>query len=216
MENVDNNLLNLISDEELALMVKQGDRKAEQLLLDRYRFFVRIKARSYFLIGADREDIIQEGMIGLFKGIRDYNPDKSTSFKAFAEMCIQRQIITAVKTATRQKHNPLNTYVSLDKPVYDEDSDKTLMDIIANTRNTEPETIIIGQEELGRIEDKILEMLSDLEWNVLMSYVNGKSYYEIAYELDKHVKSIDNALQRVKKKLENYLRLNINVDEEDI
>ncbi|MFZ7133578.1 MAG: RNA polymerase sporulation sigma factor SigH [Eubacteriales bacterium] len=210
-----NELLNLVSDEELVLMAKKGDRNAEQLLLRRYRNFVKLKARPYFLIGADREDIIQEGMIGLFKGIRDYNPEKASSFKVFAELCIQRQIITAIKTATRQKHNPLNTYVSLDKPVYEEESEKTLLDIIANTQNTEPETIIIGQEQLGLMENRILEVLSDLEWNVLMSYVSGKSYCEIAGEMDKHVKSIDNALQRVKKKLESYLKLYINVYDED-
>ncbi|MFZ7121403.1 MAG: RNA polymerase sporulation sigma factor SigH [Eubacteriaceae bacterium] len=204
------NLLNLITDEELVLMAKKGDRGAEEFLINRYRKFVRIKARSYFLIGADKEDIIQEGMIGLFKGIRDYKFDKDTSFKAFAELCIQRQIITAIKTATRQKHNPLNTYISLDKPVYDEDSERTLLDLIANTKTAEPEAIIIGQEDLGYIEKKILEMLSDLEWKVLMSYVNGNSYHEIADELDKHVKTIDNALQRVKRKLENYINTNLN------
>lgn len=204
------NLLNLITDEELVLMAKKGDKGAEEFLINRYRKFVRIKARSYFLIGADKEDIIQEGMIGLFKGIRDYKFDKDTSFRAFAELCIQRQIITAIKTATRQKHNPLNTYISLDKPVYDEDSERTLLDLIASTKTAEPEAIIIGQEDLGYIEKKILEMLSDLEWKVLMSYVNGNSYHEIADELDKHVKTIDNALQRVKRKLENYLNTNFN------
>jgi len=209
-----NILMNNISDEELALLSKNGDRNAEEALFDRYRNFVRIKARSYFLIGADREDIIQEGMIGLFKGVRDYNPDKATSFKAFAELCIQRQIITAIKTATRQKHNPLNTYISLDKPMYDEESEKTLIDLIANTKITEPEAIIIGREELGKMEEKILEVLSELEWKVLMSYVSGKTYYEIAADLNKHVKSIDNALQRVKRKLDNYLNLDINANME--
>lgn len=208
----ENILTNSISDEELALLSKRGDRKAEELLFNRYRNFVRIKATSYFLIGADREDIIQEGMIGLFKGVRDYNPDKSSSFKAFAELCIQRQIITAIKTATRQKHGPLNSYISLDKPMYDEETEKTLIDYIASTKITEPEAIIIGQEELGKMEEKILEVLSELEWKVLMSYVSGKSYYEIAEDLDKHVKSIDNALQRVKRKLENYLSININTN----
>ncbi|MPW25044.1 RNA polymerase sporulation sigma factor SigH [Alkalibaculum sp. M08DMB] len=205
-------LIDCKSDEELAMLSKNGDRKAESILFDRYRSFVKIKARSYFLVGADREDIIQEGMIGLFKGIRDYNPDKSTSFKAFAELCVQRQIITAVKTATRQKHNPLNTYISLDMPMYDEESDKTLIDLIASTKISEPEAILIGQEDLGKMQKKIYEVLSELEWKVLMSYISGKTYYEIAKDLNKQVKSIDNALQRVKRKLENYLQLNINAN----
>jgi RNA polymerase sporulation-specific sigma factor len=174
-------------------------------LVDKYRNFVRAKARSYFLIGADKEDIIQEGMIGLFKAIRDYKVDKLTSFRAFAELCITRQIITAIKTATRQKHIPLNSYVSLNKPIYDEESDRTLMDIISTNKITNPEDIIISREEFIFIERKMGEILSSLEWKVLMAYLEGKSYQEIAVELKRHVKSIDNALQRVKRKLEKYL-----------
>ena len=167
--------------------------------------FCRAKARSYFLIGADREDIVQEGMIGLYKAIRDFRQDKLSSFRAFAELCITRQIITAIKTATRQKHIPLNSYVSLNKPLYDEESDRTLLDILSGTRVTDPEELIISREEFVNIESKIGEILSDLEWEVLMSYLQGKSYQEIACDLDRHVKSIDNALQRVKRKLERYL-----------
>ena len=167
--------------------------------------FVRSKARSYFLIGADHEDIVQEGMIGLYKAIRDYRPDKLSSFRAFAELCITRQIITAIKTATRQKHIPLNSYVSLNKPLYDEESDRTLLDVIIEGRATNPEELIIGQEDLRNINHKIDEVLSGLEQEVLRAYLDGKSYQEIADNLGRHVKSIDNALQRVKRKLEKYL-----------
>jgi len=194
-----------MQDEETVDLAQQGEQFAIEFLIDKYKNFVRAKARSYFLIGADREDIIQEGMIGLFKAIRDYRVDKLTSFRAFAELCITRQIITAIKTATRQKHIPLNSYVSLNKPIYDEESDRTLMDIITTTGITNPEEIIISREEFIFIEKKMSEILSSLEWKVLMSYLEGKSYQEISVDLKRHVKSIDNALQRVKRKLEKYL-----------
>jgi len=194
-----------MDDEQLVEMVHKGDSEALDYLIHKYRQFVRAKARSYFLIGADREDIIQEGMIGLFKAIRDYKDDKSSSFKAFAELCITRQIITAIKTATRQKHIPLNSYVSLDKPVYDEESDRTLMDMLTATKSLDPEELIINQEEFDHIEIKMSELLSDLEREVLALYLDGQSYQEISGELNRHVKSIDNALQRVKRKLEKYL-----------
>ncbi|HZK86954.1 MAG TPA: RNA polymerase sporulation sigma factor SigH [Syntrophomonas sp.] len=194
-----------LSDEEIVELAQLGDQFAIEYLVDKYKNFVRAKARAYFLIGADREDIIQEGMIGLFKAIRDYNGEKLTSFRAFAELCITRQIITAIKTATRQKHIPLNSYVSLNKPVYDEESDRTLIDIITTNKITNPEEIIISREEFIYIEKKMGEILSSLEWKVLMAYLEGKSYQEIALELRRHVKSIDNALQRVKRKLEKYL-----------
>lgn len=192
-------------DEDIVDLAQQGEQFAVEFLVDKYKNFVRAKARSYFLIGADKEDIIQEGMIGLFKAIRDYKLDKLTSFRAFAELCITRQIITAIKTATRQKHIPLNSYVSLNKPVYDEESDRTLIDILSTTRITNPEEIIISREEFVFIEKKMGEILSSLEWKVLMAYLEGKSYQEIAVDLKRHVKSIDNALQRVKRKLEKYL-----------
>ena len=192
-------------DEDIVDLAQQGEQFAVEYLVDKYRNFVRAKARSYFLRGADKEDIIQEGMIGLFKAIRDYKADKLTSFRAFAELCITRQIITAIKTATRQKHIPLNSYVSLNKPIYDEESDRTLMDILSTTKITNPEEIIISREEFVFIERKMGEILSSLEWKVLMAYLEGKSYQEIAVDLKRHVKSIDNALQRVKRKLEKYL-----------
>jgi RNA polymerase sporulation-specific sigma factor len=192
-------------DEEIVEQAREGSNQALEYLINKYKNFVRAKARSYFLIGADREDIIQEGMIGLYKAIRDFRSDKLSSFRAFAELCITRQIITAIKTATRQKHIPLNSYVSLNKPIYDEDSDRTLLDVISGSKITDPEELIINREEFGDIEEKMGELLSDLEWKVLMSYLDGKSYQEIAGDLSRHVKSIDNALQRVKRKLERYL-----------
>ena len=194
-----------VLDEIIVESAKTGNNQALDFIIKKYKNFVRAKARSYFLIGADREDIIQEGMIGLYKAIRDYRPDKLTSFRAFAELCITRQIITAIKTATRQKHIPLNSYVSLNKPIYDEESDRTLLDIISGHKVTDPEELVICREELLSMEDKIGEILSDLELDVLMLYLQGRSYQEIAVDLKRHVKSIDNALQRVKRKLERYL-----------
>ena len=192
-------------DEDVVTLCQNGDPVAHEFLLNKYKNFVRSKARSYFLIGADHEDIVQEGMIGLYKAIRDFRADKLTSFRAFAELCITRQIITAIKTATRQKHIPLNSYVSLNKPLYDEESDRTLLDVIIEGRATNPEELIIGQEDLKTIHHKIGEVLSPLEQDVLRAYLDGKSYQEIADNLGRHVKSIDNALQRVKRKLEKYL-----------
>lgn len=192
-------------DEQIVELARNGSQNALEYLINKYKNFVRAKARSYFLVGADREDIYQEGMIGLYKAIRDFRSDKLASFRAFAELCITRQIITAIKTATRQKHIPLNSYISLNKPIYDEDSDRTLLDVLSGTKVTDPEELIINREEFGDIEEKMGEILSDLEWQVLMAYLEGKSYQEIAVDLRRHVKSIDNALQRVKRKLEKYL-----------
>lgn len=195
----------LLTDEELLKRIHSADSMALEYLINKYKSFVRAKARSYFLIGADREDIVQEGMIGLYKAIRDFRGDKLSSFKAFAELCITRQIITAIKTATRQKHIPLNSYVSLDKPIYDEDSDRTLLDVLCGTRVADPEELMINQEEFDDIEIQMSEILSELERKVLRLYLDGQSYQEIAVDLNRHVKSIDNALQRVKRKLERYL-----------
>ena len=195
-----------MTDEDIVIDAKDNNNSiAQEYLINKYRNFVRAKARSYFLIGAEREDIIQEGMIGLYKAIRDFRNDKLSSFRAFAELCVTRQIITAIKTATRQKHIPLNSYVSLNKPIYDEDSDRTLLDVLSGSKISDPEELVISREEFIDIEGKMCEILSDLEWKVLMSYLDGKSYQEIAVKLGRHVKSIDNALQRVKRKLERYL-----------
>lgn len=194
-----------LADEEIVALCRTGDSVAVEFLLNKYKNFVRSKARSYFLIGADHEDIVQEGMIGLYKAIRDFRPEKLSSFRAFAELCITRQIITAIKTATRQKHIPLNSYVSLNKPLYDDESDRTLMDVCAEGHSANPEEMLISQEDLAGIHQRIDEVLSGLEQEVLSAYLAGKSYQQIADNLGRHVKSIDNALQRVKRKLEKYL-----------
>lgn len=193
------------SDEEVVLEAQNGNNMAQEYLIAKYENFVKSKAKSYFLIGADKEDIYQEGMIGFYKAIRDFKPDKFTSFKAFAEICVTRQIITAIKTATRQKHIPLNTYVSLNKPIYEEESDRTLIDVLSSIAISDPEELVISQEQMKYIEEEIAKVLSDLELEVLTSYLDGKSYQEIAEHLDRHEKSIDNALQRVKRKLEKCL-----------
>lgn len=192
-------------DEEVVDEAKKGNSRAQDYLISKYENFVKAKAKSYFLVGADKEDIYQEGMIGLYKAIRDFKSDRLTSFKAFAELCITRQIITAIKTATRQKHIPLNTYISLNKPIYEEESDRTLIDVLSGLKITNPEELIIGKEQLKHIEGEMAKVLSDLEMEVLQSYLDGKSYQEIACDLDRQAKSIDNALQRVKRKLEKCL-----------
>jgi RNA polymerase sporulation-specific sigma factor len=198
-----------MAEDQVIESAKGGDGEALEFLINKYRSFVRTKARTYFLIGADREDIIQEGMIGLYKAIRDFKKDKLASFRAFAEMCITRQIITAIKTATRQKHIPLNFYVSLNKPLYEDESERTLMDIVGEDKITDPEEMYINREEIDDIGSKMGEILSGLEKDVLVLYLRGRSYMEIARRLDRHVKSIDNALQRVKRKLEKYLEENV-------
>jgi RNA polymerase sporulation-specific sigma factor len=194
-----------MTDEQVVVLAQETDSPALEYLLNKYKNFVRTKARSYFLIGADHEDIVQEGMIGLYKAIRDYKAERLSSFRAFAELCVTRQIITAIKTATRQKHIPLNSYISLNKPIYEEDSDRTLLDVITEEGMSNPEEMIIDREDLSVIEGKIGQMLSDLEKEVLVRYMEGKSYVEIADEMHRHVKSIDNALQRIKRKLLKYL-----------
>lgn len=194
-----------MSDDELVELVHQGDMEAQETLIKRYKNFVLAKSRSYFLVGADREDIVQEGMIGLYKAVRDYKIERLASFRAFAELCITRQIITAIKAATRQKHQPLNTYISLNKPIYDEESDRTLLDILKGGKLSNPEALFISNETYDLIESEIASMLSDLEFDVLQEYLDGKSYQKIADSLGKHVKSVDNALQRVKRKLEVFL-----------
>lgn len=196
-----------MDDDEVVFKAQSGDDEALEYIIDRYKSFVKSKARAYFLVGAEREDIVQEGMIGLYKAIRDFRSDKLSSFKAFAELCITRQIITAIKTATRQKHIPLNSYISLNKPIFDEESDRTLLDVVSSECISDPEEMIISREEYVNIENKMGELLSGLEWEVLISYLDGKSYQEIAVDLKRHVKSIDNALQRVKRKLERYLEM---------
>lgn len=201
-----------VPDELIATWANEGDMYALDFLIRKYKNFVKAKSRSYFLIGGDPEDIIQEGMIGLFKAIRDYEVEKNSNFKAFAELCVKRQIITAIKTATRQKHIPLNSYVSLNKPIYNDDSERTLLDVLKGKRSMNPETLYISREEVTSIKEKIGKILSKFEWEVLTCYLAGESYQEIATDLNKPVKSIDNALQRVKKKIEKYLKIDFEMD----
>ena len=192
-------------DDNMVFRAKAGDEKSLNHILKKYRNFVRSKAKPFFIVGADKEDILQEGMIGLFKAIRDYDEEKTVSFRAFAELCVTRQIITAVKAATRQKHIPLNSYISLNKPMSEEDPDKTLMDMMKNSHISDPEQLIISKEEMKLIEEKTKEMLSEFETRVLSLYLKGYSYNEISEKLCKHPKSVDNALQRIKRKFEKYL-----------
>ena len=195
------------TDDDLVMEARGGSDAALCELLNKYRAFARVKARSYFLVGADREDIVQEGMIGLYKAIRDFNPELQTSFRAFAELCITRQIITAIKTATRQKHGPLNNYVSFERPVGgDDDSERVLGDVLPTVAITDPADLVISAERIRALQAHFDEVLSDLETEVLRLYVEGKSYQEIAERLERHVKSIDNALQRIKRKLEGHLQ----------
>ena len=195
------------SDEQLISLHREGDGRAMDALLARYRNFARSKARSYFLVGADKEDIVQEAMIGLYKAVRDFSADRETSFRAFADVCITRQIITAIKMATRQKHIPLNTYVSLSKPLAtDEEPDRALMDVLQTHEVTDPAELVISSEELRSMKLAFSEILSDFEIEVLHLYVEGKSYQEIAALLRRQLKAVDNALQRIKRKVELHLR----------
>lgn len=194
-----------MTDEQLITASRNGDRVAEDLLYEKYKQFIRVRARSYFLVGADREDIIQEGMIGLYKAIRDYSPDKNTSFRSFAELCVTRQIITAIKAATRQKHIPLNSYISLNRPVYMEEPERTLIDVLGAAHMSDPEETLISRETYESMEEQLVSSLSPLERSVLTLYLEGRSYVEIAELLGRSSKAIDNALQRVKHKLEKQL-----------
>ena len=200
-------LLVEVSDEDLAEEARLGSEVAIETLLNRYRHYARAKARTYFLAGADKEDIVQEGMIGLFKAIRDFRADRNSAFRAFAELCITRQIITAIKTATRQKHIPLNSYVSLNKQSGSEDDDdgRSLADVLISVDDVDPADLVISAEEIAAIKESMGKVLSELETEVLQLYMDGKSYHEIAGYLGRHVKSIDNALQRIKRKLEQHL-----------
>jgi RNA polymerase sporulation-specific sigma factor len=194
------------TDEVLVERARSGDDRAIETLLQRYRHYARAKARTYFLAGADKEDIVQEGMIGLFKGIRDFRSDKKAAFRAFAELCISRQIITAIKTASRQKHFPLNSYVSLNKPIHAGDGqERSIGETLIQRGVSDPAELVISAEELSHIRESMGMLLSDLETEVLQLYMDGKSYQEIADILGRHVKSIDNALQRIKRKLEQHL-----------
>lgn len=190
-----------LADEQVVELSAEGDKMATEYILAKYKNLVRSRAKLYFLAGADREDLVQEGMIGLFKAIRDFDATKQASFRGFAEMCIKRQIITAVKTAARQKHMPLNSYVSLSKPVYEDESERTLVDMLVEREAVDPEEMFLRREKAEAFEAEIARKLSSLEQSVLSLYLGGMNYQEIAVELDRSPKSIDNALQRIKRKL---------------
>ncbi len=195
-------------DEEVVLMAQAGNAQAEEYLMNKFKPLVKARSRAYFLIGADSEDIIQEGMIGLYKAVRDYDIERNASFSGFAELCVSRQMITAIKAATRYKHQPLNSYISLNKPVFDDDSEQTYIDLLQEGELLNPEALFIGQENKNFIESQMVKNLSRFETKVLALYLQGRSYFEIAKSLKKNEKSIDNALQRVKKKLECFLEQN--------
>lgn len=193
-----------MTDEQVVALAQQGDTNALVHLLDAFKSLVRIKARSYFLIGADHEDIVQEGMIGLYKAVRDFRPDRQATFRAFADLCVKRQIITAIKTATRQKHMPLNSSISLNKPMFEEENERTLMDVVEG-RSSNPEEIYINREEYRLMQARISDALSGFERQVLSAFLEGQSYQQIGDTLGRQVKAIDNALQRIKKKLNKLL-----------
>ncbi len=190
-----------LDDDSIVSLSQNGDKEAQSFLMSKYEFLVHFKAKSYFLQGADRDDTLQEGMIGLYKAIRDYKPDQFCSFRSFALLCITRQIITALKTATRKKHLPLNCYASLNSSLLDDDDNSSLIDVMEDEQTEDPLESYIVEEQIDEVKDQMKKLLSELEWEVLTSYIDGKSYQEIGKELNTHTKVVDNALCRIKSKL---------------
>ena len=202
MDNTSEKSFASFCDEDLVALAQKGDDKALDYLFGKYIPYVRNKSLSYFIAGADRDDIIQEGMIGLFKAVRDFSSERGVTFKTFADICVTRQILTAVKNASRQKHAPLNFYISLNKSVADDDDDSTLEDILGHAQSTNPEDILLEKEKADTLGAEMHKLLSEFEQQVLSLYLQGKSYADIALEIGKSPKSVDNALQRIKKKFE--------------
>ena len=192
------------TDDELVTKARNGDVDAEEYLIQKYRDTAKSRARLYFMVGGDKEDIVQEGMIGIFKAIRSYDPEKEASFRTFAELCISRQIITAIKQAGRLKHSPLNTSVSLWKPVSEEDNGNTLADILSSDSNSDPETVLLLTEIIDYVTKEDSKVFSELEMKVWMEYIQGKSCAQIAEEMGRTPKSVDNAIQRTKRKINLY------------
>ena len=191
------------TDEALLARIRQGDEEAERLLYERYKQLVRSRAHSYFLIGADHEDLVQEGMLGLYKAVCEYDENKAASFKSFAELCVTRRILSAIKRATRKKHGPLNNYVSLNRPEMT-DGDLTLLDTVRSLTVADPEDVVIGRESFERMVQYLEKTLSPMERRVLSLYLDGFSYPQIAAHINRPLKSVDNAMQRVKRKLEGF------------
>ena len=198
-----------MQDEEIINKIKAGDKSALNYLMEKYKELVNMKVSKYYIIGAEKEDIVQEGMIGLYKAIKSYSDDKNTSFKSFANMCIERQLITAIKTSNRQKHMPLNSYLSLNTSAYDDEDNTELMDIFNNNTVEDPLETITKKEYYKTVENVIDKSLSDFEKQVLARFMRGESYVDIANKLEAPVKSIDNAIQRIRKKaIKNILKEN--------
>ena len=195
-----NNNYNSMSDEQLISLVKADDKYALDFIIEKYKDLVNMKVSKYFIIGAEKEDIVQEGMIGLFKAIQGFDNTKQNSFKTFANMCIERQLITAIKTSNRQKHMPLNGYLSLNTAAYEEDEDTTVLEVFDSHQTEDPLDTITKKEYYKRVEDAIDKNLSDFEKQVLARFIKGESYVTIAEKLETPVKSIDNAIQRIRKK----------------
>lgn len=191
-------------DREYIKKIRLGDDYALNEIMEKYKNFVYLKAKPFFIVGAEKEDIIQEGMIGLFKAIKGYDIDKDVSFKAFADLCIKRQIMTAIKSSTRQKHIPLNSYLSLNKTVFDDEDDRAVIEMLDMETVPDPLETITNAETYNKLEKKMNEVLSDFEQKVLEKYLEGESYSQIAASLDSHVKAVDNAVQRIKKKAYKY------------
>ena len=191
-----------MTDEQIVLEVQKGDKQALSYLMNKYKELVNIKVSKYFMVGAERDDIVQEGMIGLFKAIKSYNNKKQNSFKSFANLCIERQLITAIKSSTRQKHMPLNSYLSLNASAYDNEEENgiELINTLDNKMVEDPLETVMKKEYYKQIESSIEKSLSTFEKQVLDGYVKGYSYVTIAKKLDSPVKSVDNAIQRIRKK----------------
>jgi RNA polymerase sporulation-specific sigma factor len=190
-----------LTDQQIVRLAQAGEEAAVECLLYKYRSLVRTKVRSYFLLGAEKEDLLQIGMIGLWQAVVDYRADKEISFLSFARICIERHVITAIKTATRQKQAPLNTSVSLEYPSDDSESEWNLAEILVSHDMVDPEELVLKREDNTRLQDMLRRLLSDFEWRVLGGYQMGKSYREIASELECKTKSVDNALARIKRKI---------------
>ncbi|MEJ7845711.1 MAG: RNA polymerase sporulation sigma factor SigH [Acidimicrobiales bacterium] len=206
-----------LPDVELAARAQAGDGRALEVLIDRYRRFARAKSRGYFLVGGDADDLEQEALIGLYKATRDFRPEHLASFRSFAELCITRQIITAIKTANRQKHLPLNQFLSISGARgADDPAERSVEELLAGHHAADPAERVVAGERMAVLRTALAELLSSLEVDVLHLYVEGRSYQEIGEQLDRHAKSIDNALQRIKRKLDAHLQAEAAADLDDL